>query len=90
MKWTRGDKLSQDNRREVLNAYGYRITRENLERLQRMHPIWWSDCKPRPGILVPSDADWLKDRAFAITNLGTLDKRVNHYEPHYKDLASSP
>lgn len=78
-KLVRGDQLPSDLRREVLARYPYRWTSDNPRRESA-----WRNIEGKPTIPLVSDAQWLRDHAFYVTDRGTLDKRRNkHAEPAY-------
>ncbi len=74
MKLITGDKLNAYTRAEVLRAYTYRLTIENG------YPAR-NPC----GATVPpiSDAQWLAEHAFWVTNSGRLALNRTHAEPAY-------
>lgn len=77
-KLVRGDQLPSNLRREVLASYPYRWTSDNRER-ERV----WRGIEGAPTIPLISDAQWLREHAFYVTDRGTLDKRKKHAEPAY-------
>lgn len=78
-KLVRGDQLPSDLRREILAKYPYRWTSDNSAR-ERV----WRNIEGKPTIPLVSDAQWLREHAFYVTDRGTLDKRRNqHAEPAY-------
>ena len=86
-KLVRGDQLPSDLRREILSKYPYRWTSDNSER-ERV----WRNIEGKPTIPLVSDAQWLREHAFYVTDRGTLDKRRNkHAGPAYmiEDKSSS-
>jgi hypothetical protein len=78
-KLVRGDKLTDAQRRQVLNAFIYRLTFEN----QRQHP---AQVKQAGGRVTMSDGQWIREHAFRFTKSGQLSGRWA--EPHF--LAENP
>jgi hypothetical protein len=73
-KLVNGADLPENLKREVLRSYVFRPTFEN----------GYPKKNPANACVVPiSDAQWLKEHAFYVTKLGTLDKRIKRCEPHY-------
>jgi len=77
-KLVRGDQLPSNLRREVLSAYVHRWTSDNPQRSSA-----WRGIQGAPTIPLVSDAQWLREHAFYVTDRGTLDKRKKHAEPAY-------
>jgi len=73
-KLIKGENLTPEQKRHVLNAYIYRNTFENKERSQRLNPT----CK-----IYVSDAQWINEHAFYFNNDGSLSGRHKHCEPAY-------
>jgi hypothetical protein len=72
MKLVKGDKLAPETRREVLNAFVYRLTSENG------YPAR-NPCGARvPAI---SDTQWLSEHAFYVRVDGKLARNRRHAEP---------
>jgi hypothetical protein len=84
-KLVRGDQLPSDLRREILARYLYRWTSDNQERERA-----WRGIKGAPTIPLVSDAQWLREHAFYVTDRGTLDKRKKGAEPAYMMEHESP
>ena len=76
----KGENLTEAQKGEVLNAYGYRWTIENQKRaaLRSFHIQ-----KNLPKDMLISDWQWIKDHAFYITQKGHLDARRRHCEPAF-------
>lgn len=77
-KLVRGDQLPSDLRREVLARYTYRWTSDNTARERA-----WRGIEGAPTIPLVSDAQWLREHAFYVTDRNTLDKRRTNAEPAY-------
>ena len=77
-KLVRGDQLPSNLRRDVLASYIYRWTSDNPARERA-----WRGIKGAPTIPLISDAQWLREHAFYVTDRGTLDKRKKNAEPAY-------
>ena len=85
----RGDKLSAVNRAIVLNSYVHRWTHEMAKRLGKcpgcathrgpptVNGIPWHEYHAP----IISDNEWLKSKAFHVTQSGDLDSRYRHCEP---------
>lgn len=63
----RGDKLNDNQRRYVLNAYIYRWTTGNTRREEVYHNA--AECQ-KPSIPLQTDDKWLKEHAFHFTKDG--------------------
>lgn len=74
MAWVTGDKLSATQRKAVLNAYGYRWTKENEARARA-----WGAARNVSALV--ADADWLRAHAFYITRRGELSERHKQAMP---------
>ena len=71
-----GLKLSDQLKAEVLNAYKYRWTTNNEQRVD-----WWADINNKPTTPLISDEEWLATHAFWITKSGKLDARMHYAKP---------
>jgi hypothetical protein len=60
-----GDKLNGAQRKQVLEAFGYRWTAEN-----KMRDEFWQGVRGKPTIPLTSDYQWLKEHAFHFTDDG--------------------
>jgi len=78
-RYLSGDKLTPKARQEVLNAYGYRWTIENLERAKQ----WYGHKGNWPKMAPVSDYVWLKQHAFAVRKDGGLDSRARSCRASY-------
>jgi len=77
-KLVKGTELSETLKQEVLNSYIYRWTKENEGKARQAMGI------NSPKIPPISDAEWLEQHAFYVTNDGSrLDARRRHCEPAY-------
>jgi hypothetical protein len=76
----RGDKLPEHLKREVLNSFPYRWTKENEGRARYFYKYGKVD-PPRSELI--SDEQWLREHAFHVTKAGKLDARHAHAEPHF-------
>jgi len=69
----------------VLAHYTYRWTSDNSARERT-----WRGIEGKPTIPLISDAQWLREHAFYVTDRGTLDKRKKSAEPAYMIEDKSP
>ena len=68
MKWLKGTELTQEQRAQVLNAFGFRWTHENLARAE----LWHDYKRPRSAMYtLESDAQWLAEHCFQFVNDGS-------------------
>jgi hypothetical protein len=75
----KGENLNYQQRQQVLNAFGYRWTKDNQ---QRSH--FWRNIQGAPTIPLISDAQWLKEHAFHFLKDGSrLSITHRHAEPVY-------
>lgn len=75
----KGDKLNQEQRKQVLESFGYRWTSDN-----RRREDWWRGIKGQPTMPLVSDDQWLKEHAFHFTSDGKrLKARPRYCEPAY-------
>ena len=79
MPCVRGDKLSVEAHRQVLDRYVHRNTVEN----RRLNPRYahWAEHVAGITALPVSDEAWLKEHAFHVRADGRLDERYDHAEP---------
>lgn len=76
-KLVKGTDLTDAQKAQVKNAFGYRWTVENLPRAKQ----WHGNVAP---IIEPiNDEQWLKDHAFYIRQDGQLATIPRHCEPVY-------
>lgn len=80
MGWIRGDMLTDEQTRAVLNRFAHRMTYENA----KARPGHVSFMR-RGGYRLPlvSDAEWLADHCFYVTRRGELSERHVHCQPAY-------
>lgn len=95
MRLVRGTDLPPDLRREVLDTFLHRWTRDNPHRVQA-----WGTCplcdirepyvNPRsaeghrhPTVPLISDAEWLATTGFWVTRAGRLSRKHRSCEPHH-------
>lgn len=75
----RGDKLSSDQRRQVLAAFIYRWTSDNGQR-----EAVWRGLRSQPTIPLQTDQQWLAEHAFHFTKDGSrLTRNRKHAEPAF-------
>jgi hypothetical protein len=77
MKQVRGSQLPYRLQREVLNAYGYRWTVENMPRARQ-----WYGSLGKPTINPISDSDWLACTDFFVTRKGELSLKHRYCITH--------
>ena len=94
-KLLRGDELTPEMRQQVENAFMYRWTNENQNRLKVYKPCPSCDIKQpyvneqsseghnHPTIPLQSDDQWIAEHAFYFLNDGRLDSRHRNAEPVY-------
>ncbi len=80
----RGDQLTADQKRQVLNAFIYRWTKENEVRARQL----FAKHGGPPRIAPVTDAQWIKDHAFHMTKAGHLQLNRRHAEPAF--MAKNP
>lgn len=74
-----GKDLNQKQREVVLAAFGYRWTKENVNRASNWHGI-----KGAPTVPLISDDEWLKKYSFHFTADGVRLHPHRHFcEPYY-------
>jgi len=78
MRLVRGDRLPAEARAEVLRAYIYRWTAENPDRERA-----WRGIKGQPTLPLQSDAAWLAEHAFHVTDSGRLARNRHRAEPAF-------
>jgi len=80
-QWITGDRLTADDRRDVLARFVYRMTfearRQWPEAERQMLAGGW-----RMETL--TDAQWLSSTTFAVRKDGRLDRRINHCSAGYQ------
>jgi hypothetical protein len=96
MKLIRGDLLTPAQREQVLSMFVYRWTHENPMRGrvygkcpccgvlggEPSESATRIPCRQiHPPIALSTDATWLREHAFWITNTGRLDNNRHHAEP---------
>ena len=75
----KGKNLTDKQRKEVLNTFGYRWTVENKSRSS-----FWHGIHGKPTMELQSDEDWLAEHAFHFVKDGSrLCFNRHHAEPHY-------
>jgi len=78
MALIRGDLLPERLRRQVLDAYGYRLTKENRARARK----WYGKRSlPSSAAFKHTDAEWLRTHYFEVTRSGELSQVRRHAVP---------
>jgi len=77
MKQVFGNKLSLKLQRQVLNAFGYRWTFENMTRAKQ-----WYRGLGLPAIPPTTDAQWLACTEFWVTDKGELSRKHRYCHTH--------
>lgn len=78
-KLVKGNELPREIQEQVKRAYIYRWTIDNKRRKDA-----WAGIQGQPTIPLQTDAEWLAEHAFYVTDSGQrLSKRHTHCEPHY-------
>lgn len=72
--WLRGDLMPAQAQREARQRFVHRFTEQRRPQ--------WAQSNHNYTPQFRDDADWLAHSYFAVTKLGTLDKRYGHCNSH--------